>query len=949
MLRLLLTLSALVLMLLPQQNVGAKTIFVAPEGNDANTGTAEAPLATPQGARDAVRRWLATGATENLRIEFRTGTYFLHAPIELSPEDTPPEGKSITYIAAPQAEVVFTGGLPITGWEKVENNVWRANVNGLQPFRDLYRDGERLMRARHPNAPELLRVTEVSPDYRAVTLRSETPSGAASLETLLGRNPAGAELVMYQNWSITRVAVESVEGEQVTAAVPIGWIGHGDATTASVGKPAYLEHCRAALDMPREWYLDAQAQCVLYRAAEGEDPNNSQFIAPQTGQWLRLHGTPEKPVRGIHFEGITFAHSAWTLPTFGYIGIQAGHHGTTLKEKTYVLPNAIELIHAHECRFDRCTIAHTGASGIGFGRGCRRNRVTRCTIEDIGGNGVVIGWRGTGEMETNSGDGALAADWPEVTLAPLSNEVSGCVVTRCGAVNHGCVGIFAAFSALSKIRHNLVYDMPYTGISVGFYWGTKPTSQQEAWVDNNHIHDVMKMLADGGGIYTLGYQKETFLSGNLIHDVHRSAFAHGGAPNNGIFFDEGSSGFHVSQNAIYNTAGEPIRFNQTSEDKFYWNNNSFGVKPDAPEFPKAVAVLAGPRPGANKPKYGVIINEDNSHFFGSRTAEEMSLEGLQAFVDQYANTQVTHLFLNPNAMRASYDSAVRDVIWEVGNQVVPDLEVARKWVENARLLHERGLDPYAVWIARCREQGISPWLTMRMNDVHDVNDTTNYMHSTFWVQHPEYWRVPGSQGAWQDRALDYGIPEVREHNLALVRELLERYDPDGLELDWMRFGWHFAPGKEAEGADILTDFMRTVRGLGSEASKKRGHPILLGARVPTHPDAARGLGMDGVRWAKEGLIDWLVPSPFWATADFDIPIELWREQLGDASKNIVLAAGQEILLQAYPGAPQIENDLASLRGFASAALHRRANAIYLFNYMDPGPMPGGAGSYQNLL
>ncbi len=347
---------------------------------------------------------------------------------------------------------------------------------------------------------------------------------------------------------------------------------------------------------------------------------------------------------------------------------------------------------------------------------------------------------------------------------------------------------------------------------------------------------------------------------------------------------------------------------------------------------------------------GIIINEDDSHFFGSRSPEQMTVDGLNAFVDQYAGTRVSHLFLCPNAKKASYRSAVWDAIWDFkGTQQQPQEEFAKKWVENARLLYERGLDPYAMWIARCREKGISPWISMRMNDVHNADDVDCYIHSSFWREHHEYWRVPEGKGSWVERAFDYGLPEVRAYHMVFIRELLERYDPDGLELDWMRFGYHFKPGREAEGCELLTQFMKDVRALTKEWAVKRGHPIQLGARVPTHPDAATGLGMDGVRWVREGLIDMLVPTPFWATSDFDIPIELWRERIGGAAKGIVLAAGQEILLQAYPGAKQIGNDLRSVRGFAAAHFHRGADQIYLFNYMDPEPMQGPPGSYRALL
>lgn len=130
-------------------------------------------------------------------------------------------------------------------------------------------------------------------------------------------------------------------------------------------------------------------------------------------------------------------------------------------------------------------------------------------------------------------------------------------------------------------------------------------------------------------------------------------------------------------------------------------------------------------------------------------------------------------------------------------------------MDNARLLHERGLDPYTVWIARCREKGISPWLSMRMNDIHSVDEPNSFMHSSFWREHPEFWRVPnGSASPWQNRAMNYAHAEVRAHQMAFVGELLERYDPDGLELDWMRFGWHLTPGREQKEGRHLAEFVR---------------------------------------------------------------------------------------------------------------------------------------------
>ena len=184
--------------------------------------------------------------------------------------------------------------------------------------------------------------------------------------------------------------------------------------------------------------------------------------------------------------------------------------------------------------------------------------------------------------------------------------------------------------------------------------------------------------------------------------------------------------------------------------------------------------------------------------------------------------------------------------------------------------------------------------------------------------------------------------------MKLVRELAERYDFDGLELDWMRFGYHFQPGHESEGLEILTRFTAEVRQLLNGWAKKRGHPILLGARVPSRPATALGLGYDPVRWAREGLVDMLVVTPFWASTETDIPIETWRQLL--AGTRVTLAAGLEVLVRAHPDSKLFQmNSLETVRGMAASMLDRGADRVYLFNYMDSETAMDDLANYPRLL
>ncbi len=356
---------------------------------------------------------------------------------------------------------------------------------------------------------------------------------------------------------------------------------------------------------------------------------------------------------------------------------------------------------------------------------------------------------------------------------------------------------------------------------------------------------------------------------------------------------------------------------------------------------------------------GIALNEDNSHFYFTRAGRTLDAAAVDSLIDQYAGTQIRELMLCPNSMRTSYASKVWDPVWRGYDPQGPDNQPLfagitpeaakgiRRWIHTAWELDQKGIDPYQRWIKRCRKHAISPWISMRMNDIHEVNNERSPMHSEFWRKNPQFRRVPYREG-FRERAFDYGHAEVREYHMALVRELIERYDFDGLELDWMRFAFHFRPGQEARGADLLTDFTRQVRTLLRQQEKRRGHRIKLGARVPSRPHTAAGLGMDGVRWAREGLVDMLVVTPFFSSAEFDMPIELWKQLL--RGTGVTLAAGLEILVRPNPEmTPPPHMSLETARGAAASLLDRGADRIYLFNYMDSETAIEDLDNYRTLL
>lgn len=345
---------------------------------------------------------------------------------------------------------------------------------------------------------------------------------------------------------------------------------------------------------------------------------------------------------------------------------------------------------------------------------------------------------------------------------------------------------------------------------------------------------------------------------------------------------------------------------------------------------------------------GICVNEDNAHFYATHPSEDMTAAGVRALVDYYADFPgLAALFFCVNVQRALFASRVWERLYDgYDPEAGPDQPLlrwlqdprdreltlgsqGRYWVHNLWLLEQRGVDHPALWLERCRERGIEGWLTVRMNDCHYNDIPGAFWHSSFWREHPEYHRAAYREEHGWERALDYGQPAVRQHHLALIRELLERYDMYGLELDWMRWGLHFRPGQEPAGRKLLTDFMAQVRALARRAAQRLGHPIRVGVRVPAKPGEAWALGYDVRAWVEQHLVDHVVVSSFCSGLYYDYPLEEWRAWLGTWRGS--LAVCQDSGYTAYPGAPGRHTPVEMHCGAAAAAYQRGADRVYLFN------------------
>jgi len=504
-------------------------LYVSPSGSDRWSGKLaepapdrrDGPLASLSRALQVVRQ-LRERSSEPARspvtIFVRGGTYFLSEPIVLTPEHSGTGEAPLRIQAYGQERPILSGGRLLSGWKTnplPDKTVWHIDLpevrQGRWQFRQLWVNGLRARRARHPNSgyfrvAELPDVTESTPWYQGQQRFRFRAGELSSWPTI-----TDAEIVVFNRWVESRLPVVRCDQQKRLVECSKRSVFRLD-----VGDPYYLEHCREALDALGEWYLDRGRGRLEYIPRPGEQPNASTAIVPVLPQVLRMVGDAAagRWVEHVHWQGITFAHTEWYLPEASRRGREVGGFAQAAVE----VPGAVYGEAVRHCRFDRCTFTQLGTYALELGRACTHNRITRCSFSDLGAGGIKIG-------ETTLRD--TRAD------QSYANQISDCTLREGGQVFHSGVGIWIGQSYGNSISHCEIADFYYTGISIGWTWGYGRSLAAGNIVEYNHVHHIGRksdgsgpVLSDMGGMYTLGIQQGTVIRNNLWHDI--TALSYGG-------------------------------------------------------------------------------------------------------------------------------------------------------------------------------------------------------------------------------------------------------------------------------------------------------------------------------------------------------------------------------------------------------------------------------------
>jgi hypothetical protein len=539
--------------------VASGALFVAPGGDDANPGTMAQPLKTVAKARDVVRARTAS-MTADITVYLRGGTYPQASTLTFGSADSGKNGFYVKYVAYQNEQPIITGGKPITGWSAAGTGISPAS-GVTTPFRQLYVNGVKAIRARSPNlgangAFAFNRITGA--DNTAQNIQ------VAASEVGTWNNLTKVEMHVITGWGDNTLRLASLTTSGGTAFLKIqspesGIVfvrpfPHLGGQFSEFQKHVYyFENALEFLDQPGEWYLDETQNVLSYKPRSGEDMTKATVVAPMLETVVSVKGTSTSDQAGyLWFQGLTFAHATFMRPSqFGFCDAQAGQYNLTAtsdnKQTVGRPPAGVSVMNANHIHLERNIFTQMGATGLDLVSGTHDDLIIGNVVTEIAGNGISIGK-------------FVASDTTEyhVPYNPSDkNEICTNDTIKDNYIHHvttefqGGTGIAAGYPKQIDIEHNEVAYTNYTAISVGYGWTSTVNAMASNKINNNNIHHAVQILADGAGIYTLSNQQPSSqMQYNYLHDYQTSTWADYGSL--GIYLDEQTSGYTIAHNAFVN-------------------------------------------------------------------------------------------------------------------------------------------------------------------------------------------------------------------------------------------------------------------------------------------------------------------------------------------------------------------------------------------------------------
>jgi len=263
----------------------------------------------------------------------------------------------------------------------------------------------------------------------------------------------------------------------------------------------------------------------------------------------------------------------------------------------------------------------------------------------------------------------------------------------------------------------------------------------------------------------------------------------------------------------------------------------------------------------------LIYYNDGHHYHGKRIDPPLSLRKLYWPVDEVVGTGVEMLVLGMGYGDVFFHQS------KVGRTIGESKDVwenfidwrIMRMVKDAKEIYDT--DQIHEVIRRGRQMKMPVVASLKMNDGHAPGaQRCGWLR---WNRGKEVC-LDESPNEWY---YDYSNDEVIEYKLALIREVLEDYGADGIELDFMFSSVFFRKAEIDQGIGVMNKFVANVRNMADEIESKQGREISVLARVYHQREANLKTGLDVETWLTEASVDLVIgqvsPASLLETGDTD--------------------------------------------------------------------------------
>lgn len=412
-----------------------REFYVSPYGNDANSGTADAPFLTIQRAKDAVDEINET-MTGDIIVNIAEGTYEMERHLSFRTEDSGFNGYDVIYRGNKQNPPLLSGGTDISGGWEVHNatkGIYVKKLEGFDAMRELYVNGERRFMAQtedeikpQDQSAEMTKYINSLPQelrpnstYAELTKRiycdpdtEYIHDGMYFLKTdlpLITENASDVE--MYQSgecndymYAVDKIIQDPHREDYVVAIMSQNVFDFICKKMSSndwlQGKPprgnVRFRNAYELLDNPGEFYYNRKTKELFYMPYDYEDMSTAEVVAPKIDKLLNFRGdSMGNKVHNIKIEGLELAYTTLAMLSIRYEGqtntVQSSRCANSFDGPYAEIPGTVYLINAQDIVFEGNVIHSIASTAIQAQTNNKDIVIEGNCFYDIGASAIYAG------------------------------------------------------------------------------------------------------------------------------------------------------------------------------------------------------------------------------------------------------------------------------------------------------------------------------------------------------------------------------------------------------------------------------------------------------------------------------------------------------------------------------------------------------------------------------